>query len=238
MYLKYICRLYLLWRIFVVEDVWPHLKFVLRKLDAPWNTDITQFAVLQLHNEEHQNMHKVQMIKSTVTDKHACKVYLYIHEFGRPLCQFELNIKKPQCTDIKTSTTHLLYVCLSVCLSVRPEFVRTTPPKVLTRFQRDMACIIIGWGSCAPGVTFDLDLLFKVTGCHFVVHTYSFIYFPGMRPSAPILCLSVYIETLYHIYSGFWSKTILKFLMIFLLFFSFDYVSMCGRSVANSLSGP
>ena len=59
---------------------------------------------------------------------------------------------------------------------------------------------------------FDLDLLFKVTGCHFVVHTYSFIYFPGMRPSAPILCLSVYIETLYHIYSGFWSKTILTFL--------------------------
>ena len=113
MYLKYICRLYLLWQIFVVEDVWPHLKFVLRKLDAPWNTDITQFAVLQLHNEEHQNMHKVQMIKSTVTDKHACKVYLYIHEFGRPYCQFEPNIKKPQCTDIKTSTTHLLYVCLS-----------------------------------------------------------------------------------------------------------------------------
>ena len=39
-----------------------------------------------------------------------------------------------------------------------------------------------------------------------------FNYFPGMRPSAPILCLSVYIETLYHIYSGFWSKTILTFL--------------------------
>ena len=102
----------------------------------------------------------------------------------------------------------MLFFRVSVC----QEFVRTIPPKLLNRFQRDFACIIIGWGSCAPGVTFDLDLLFKVTGCHFVVHTYSFIYFPGMRPSAPILCLSVYIETLYHIYSGFWSKTILTFL--------------------------
>ena len=51
-------------------------------------------------------------------------------------------------------------------VSVCQEFVRTTPPKLLNRFQRDFACIIIGWGSCAPGVTFDLDLLFKVTGCH------------------------------------------------------------------------
>ena len=52
----------------------------------------------------------------------------------------------------------MIFFRVSVC----QEFVRTTPPKLLNRFQRDFACIIIGWGSCAPGVTFDLDLLFKV----------------------------------------------------------------------------